>query len=497
MIRARRARIVATLGPATRGDQAIRNLALAGVDVFRVNFSHGAHADHAKAIAGVRVAEAKVGRPLAVLADLQGPKLRLGGFVGGEIALKAGQTLRLDLDMAPGDGSRIGVPHPEVFAALKDDACILLDDGKVRLRVKAHGADFADTVVEAGDALSNHKGLNLPGLAIPIPALTKKDRADLKFALDEGVDWVALSFVQRASDMAELRALVQGRAGVLAKIEKPAALEVLDEILDLCEAIMVARGDLGVELAPEDVPVVQKQLIRAARLRGLPVIVATQMLESMTHSPTPTRAEASDVAGAVYEGADALMLSAESAVGEHPFEAVEMMDRIICRVEKDPRWPELMRAEYPVDDADADALVAAARRAAEAASTACLVAFTTTGQTALRLCRERPLQPTLALTPSLATARRLALVWGAEPRVVPALTDPEDLAQVAVEQAQETGLAPPGMRVLILAGLPMGSPGAANILRIAHTPRARSAKVDAGFAIRTRSQLKSEPHPNG
>ncbi|WP_411288056.1 pyruvate kinase [Phenylobacterium sp.] len=471
MIRARRARIVATLGPASRKPSQVRELAQAGVDVFRVNFSHGAHADHARTIAAVRQAEAAIGRPLAVLADLQGPKLRLGEFADGMIRLKAGHSLRLDLDRTAGDAARIGVPHPEVFAALGIGAMVLLDDGKVRLRVTRCGPDFAETVVEAGEQLSDHKGLNLPGLAIPIPALTGKDRKDLAFALNEGVDWVALSFVQRASDMAELRALVQGRAGVLAKIEKPAALDCLDEILDLSEAIMVARGDLGVELAPEDVPVVQKQLVRAARQRGLPVIVATQMLESMTHSPTPTRAEASDVAGAVYEGADALMLSAESAVGDYPLETVTMMDRIITRVEQDPRWPELMRAEYPVDDADADALVAAARRAAEAASTACLVAFTTTGQTALRLCRERPLQPTLALTPNLATARRLALAWGVEPRVVPDLSDPEDLARVALEQAVETGLAGPAQRVLILAGLPMGSPGAANILRLAHTPR--------------------------
>ena len=470
MIRARRARIVATLGPASSAPAKVRELARAGVDVFRVNFSHGAHADHARAIAAVREAEAALGRPLAVLADLQGPKIRLGEFADGAVRLKAGHTLRLDLSDQPGDAARIGVPHPEVFAALREGAIVLLDDGKVRLRVVRHGPDFAETVVEAGESLSDHKGLNLPGLAIPIPALTDKDRADLNFALGEGVDWVALSFVQRAADMAELRSIVRGRASVLAKIEKPSALEALDEILDLSQAIMVARGDLGVELAPEEVPVVQKQLVRAARLRGIPVVVATQMLESMTHSPTPTRAEASDVAGADYEGADALMLSAESAVGEYPVDAVAMMDRIITRVEHDPRWPELMRAEYPVDDADADALVAAARRAAEAASTACLVAFTTTGQTALRLARERPLQPTLALTPSLATARRLALAWGVEARVVTEPKDPEELTRVALEQAVGGGLADPGQRVLILAGLPMGSPGSANILRLAHAP---------------------------
>ncbi|MDP3747429.1 MAG: pyruvate kinase [Phenylobacterium sp.] len=471
MIRDRRARIVATLGPASRGVAKIAELARAGADVFRVNFSHGAHGDHARTIADVREAEAVVGRPLAVLADLQGPKIRLGEFADRTVRLKPGQDFRLDLSDAPGDASRVGVPLAEVFAALRPDADILLDDGKVRLKVRRCGRDFADTVVVSGDSLSDHKGLNLPGLAIPIPALTPKDREDLAFALNEGVDWVALSFVQRASDMAELRQIVQGRASVLAKIEKPAALEALDEILDLCQAVMVARGDLGVELNPEDVPVVQKALIRAARTRGIPVIVATQMLESMIHSPTPTRAEASDVAGAVYEGADAVMLSAESAVGDYPVEAVTIMDRILARVEHDPRWSELMRAEYPVEDADADALVAAARRAAEAASTACLVTFTTTGQTALRMARERPLQPILALTPYVAAARKLALVWGVESKVTDLISDPEDLARAAVEQAVEMGLAGPGQRVLILAGLPMGSPGAANILRLAHTPR--------------------------
>lgn len=473
MIRARHARIVATLGPASREPAQIRALAEAGADVFRVNFSHGGHRDHARTIANVRAVEALVGRPLAVLADLQGPKLRLGEFADGRVRLKTGQGFRLDRKTVDGDASRVCVPHPEIFAALKPGADILLDDGKVRLRVEKCGADFADTVVVSGEALSNHKGLNLPGLAIPIPALTAKDLEDLNFALSEGVDWVALSFVQRASDMAELRQIVQGRAGVLAKIEKPAALEALDEILDLCEAVMVARGDLGVELNPEDVPVVQKALIRAARTRGIPVIVATQMLESMIKSPSPTRAEASDVAGAVYEGADAVMLSAETAAGDYPVEAVTIMDRILTRVEKDPRWPELMRAEYPVEDADADALVAAARRAGEAASTGCLVAFTTTGQTALRLSRERPLQPILALTTRLAAARRLALAWGVEARVIDEVTDPEDLVKVAVNMVTDLGLAPPGHRVLILAGLPMGSPGAANILRLAHTPMKR------------------------
>ena len=469
MIRARRARIVATLGPASRA--MVQTLAEAGADVFRVNFSHGAHADHAATIASVRAAEAAVGRPLAVLADLQGPKIRLGAFKGGRAMIGPGQAFRLDRDSTPGDSQRVGVPLGEVFEALRDDATVLLDDGRVRLKVTRCGPDFADTEVVEGEALSDHKGLNLPGLAIPIPALTPKDREDLAFALSQGVDWVALSFVQRAADMAELRQLVQGRAGVLAKIEKPAALEVLDEILDLCEAVMVARGDLGVELAPEEVPVVQKQLVRAARSRGIPVIVATQMLESMTGAPTPTRAEASDVAGAVYEGADALMLSAETAVGDYPVEAVRMMSRIISRVERDPRWPELMDAEHSLDDSDADALVAAASRAAATASTTCLAAFTSTGTTALRMARERPLQPILALTPKLDTARRLALAWGMEPRLVDNITDPEAMVPLALEMAADLGLASAGDRVLVLAGLPMGSPGAANVLRLGHVPR--------------------------
>jgi pyruvate kinase len=473
LIRPRHARIVATLGPASREVAKVRALAEAGADVFRVNFSHGGHTDHARTIANVREAEQLVGRHLAVLADLQGPKLRLGEFADGRVRLKSGQDFRLDRDPTPGDAARVCVPHVEIFQALKPEADILLDDGKVRLKVRKCGPDFADCVVTSGEALSDHKGLNLPGLTIPIPALTPKDREDLTFALSQGVDWVALSFVQRAADMAELRQIVQGRAGVLAKIEKPAALDALDEILDLCEAVMVARGDLGVELNPEDVPVVQKTLVRAARNRGIPVIVATQMLESMIHAPTPTRAEASDVANAVYEGADAVMLSAETAAGDYPVEAVSIMDRILTRVEQDPRWPELMAAEHPVDDEDADALVAAARRAAEAASTACLVAFTTTGQTALRLSRERPIQPILALTTRLASARRLALAWGVEARVIGEISDPEEMARTAVDKVVEFDLAPPGHRVLILAGLPMGSPGAANILRLAHTPLRR------------------------
>jgi pyruvate kinase len=473
MIRARRARIVATLGPASQAPDRVLALATCGVDVFRLNFSHGEHADHAAALEAVRAAEAQIERPLAVLADLQGPKFRLGDFVGGKVEIKPGQRFKLDLDPALGDCERVCMPHPELFAALGDGADLLLDDGKVRLKVSDCGKGFADTVVIQGDALSDHKGVALPGAVIPHPALTAKDHDDLAYALRIGVDWVALSFVQRAADMAELRRLVRGRAAVLAKIEKPAALRDLAAILDLCDGVMVARGDLGVELEPQEVPVAQKTIVRAARDRGLPVIIATQMLESMTASASPTRAEASDVANAVYEGADAMMLSAETAVGTYPIEAVTMMSRIIERVERDPNWPGLMDAEHGrVEDDDADALVAAARRAAESGSTACLVVFTTTGVTALRLARERPLQPVLALTAEIGVARRLALVWGLEPRLAEQPKGLDHLTKGAASLAAKLGLAPPNGRVLILAGTPFGSPGAANLLRLAHAPAA-------------------------
>ncbi len=470
MIRDRRARIVATLGPASRAPERVLELARAGADVFRLNFSHGVHDDHAAAAKAVRAAEATLGHPLGVLADLQGPKLRLGAFKDGAVLVAPGQPFRLDLDPTPGDETRVGAPHPPLLAALRPGAVLLVDDGKVRLQVTATGPGFADTVVVQGVRLSDRKGVALPGAVIPMSAMTDKDHKDLAFALRIGVDWVALSFVQRAADMAELRKLVQGRAAVLAKIEKPAALDQIEEILDFCDGVMVARGDLGVELEPEEVPVAQKTLLRAARSRGVPVIVATQMLESMITSATPTRAEATDVANATYEGADALMLSAETASGAYPLEAVTMMSRIIARVERDPRWPELMGAERHDAEDDADALVMAARRAAEAASTACLVAFTATGATARRLARERPLQPVVALTPDLKVARRLALVWGLEPRVAKDPGDVDEMTAEAVEVVAELGLAKPGERILILAGVPFGAPGSANLLRLAHAP---------------------------
>lgn len=472
MIRQRRARIVATLGPASRTPDKVFELARAGADVFRLNFSHGSHEDHAEALEAVRAAELRLDRPLAALADLQGPKLRVGKFLGGKAELQDDGRFRLDLDPKAGDDRRAHLPHPEIFAALEKGADLLIDDGRLRLRVRDCGPDFAECDVIRGGPISDRKGVNVPSVVLPLSPLTDKDRKDLAFALSIGVDWVALSFVQRPEDMAELRRLVDGRAAVLAKIEKPAALERLPEILDLCQGVMVARGDLGVELAPEDVPVAQKTILRAARERGIPAIVATQMLDSMVSSPAPTRAEASDVANAVYEGADALMLSAESAAGRYPVEAVSMMDRIIARVEQDPRWPGLMDAEHAdPEGGDRDAIPAAARIAAGVVKAACLVAFTDTGTTAWRMARERALQPVIALTRKPEIARRLALGWGLEPRVTRPLKSFDDMTELAVRAAARTGLAEAGAPILIVAGVPFGTPGATNLLRLAHVPR--------------------------
>ncbi|WP_297513444.1 pyruvate kinase [uncultured Caulobacter sp.] len=470
MIRARRSRIVATLGPASSSLEMIVSLAKAGADVFRLNFSHGAHETHAGVYGAIRQAETIVGRPLGVLADLQGPKLRVGKFKDGPVMLKPGQAFRFDDDPTPGDDTRVCLPHPEILTAMRSGATLLLDDGKLRMTVTEAGPGYAATTVVNGGKLSERKGVAVPDVVIPMSPLTAKDREDLAFALRLGVDWIALSFVQAPEDMAELRRIVEGRAAVLAKIEKPQALKVLGPILDLCDGVMVARGDLGVEMAPEEVPVAQKEILRAARERGIPVIVATQMLESMISSPTPTRAEASDVANAVYEGADAVMLSAESAAGEYPVEAVSMMNRIIERVERDPRWPELMQAEQSHDDVDADVLVVAAAGAAKSGSTKCLVAFTTTGATARRLSRERPLQPVLALSPDLNAVRRMALCWGIEPRVSAQPDSLEVVTTDASSKALELGLVAPGERLLVVAGTPFGAPGAANLLRLAHAP---------------------------
>jgi pyruvate kinase len=439
------------------------------VDVFRLNASHGTHEDHARRFAILRDLERSTGHPIAVLMDLQGPKLRVGTFAEGRAQLQEGAIFRLDRDPAPGGPARVGMPHSELFAAFEPDADVLLDDGRIRLRVLRHGPDSAETVVLNGGILADRKGVNVPGVELPLSALSDKDRLDLAFALDLGVDWIGLSFVQRPQDVAEARALIGGRAGIIAKIEKPSAIALLEEIVGLSDAVMVARGDLGVELPPEDVPGLQKCIVRMCRALGRPVIVATQMLESMTHSPAPTRAEASDVATAVFDGADAVMLSAESATGLYPVPAVRMMDRIIRKVEREASYRTVMDAEHPAaEPTEADAITGAARGIAATISATAIATYTSSGSTTLRASRERPEVPILGLTTSRATARRLTLAWGVHPVHTegPEIADFADMVGRASRAAVACGMASVSQRLVITAGVPFGTPGATNSLRV-------------------------------
>jgi pyruvate kinase len=463
------AKIVATLGPASADRATIEALVRAGADVFRLNFSHGTHADHRQRLDLIRAIEADIGRPIGVLHDLQGPKLRVGTFANGPVRLVEGAAVRLDLDRAtPGDATRVPMPHPEIFAALENGAELLLDDGRLRLRVEQAGKDFADTRVVNGGMLSDRKGVNVPGVVLPLSAMTDKDRADLDFGLSLGIDWVALSFVQRAADIVEAKAIIQGRAGIVAKLEKPAAIECLDDILAVTDAVMVARGDLGVEMPAEQVPAIQKRIVRACRQRGLPVIVATQMLESMVGAPVPTRAEASDVATAIYDGADAVMLSAESASGRFPVESVAMMDRIIAQTEADPHYRDAIEASHTPPAANTgDAIGWAARSVAGLLHVAAMVAYTSSGTSALRMARERPRAPIIGMTPRHETARRLALAWGVNPVVCDDVTSVSEMTALAVETAVRLQFAQSGQTLVIAAGMPFGTPGTTNLLRIA------------------------------
>jgi pyruvate kinase len=468
MRRNRSGKIVATLGPSSSTRERITALADAGVDVFRFNFSHGSHEEHAARFKLVREVEAARGRPVGTVADLQGPKLRVGRFAEGRVALSPGDGFRLDLDPALGDRNRVHLPHPEILSVLVPEHELLLDDGRIRLRVDACGPDFAQTTVVTGGGLSDRKGVNVPNAVLPISAMTEKDRGDLQFALETGFDFVALSFVQRPDDVAEARRLIAGRAAVLSKIEKPAAIERLDEIIELSDAVMVARGDLGVEMPAELVPRLQKRIIRRARDAGKPVVVATQMLESMIHSPAPTRAEASDVATAVYDGADAVMLSAESAAGDYPVEAVAVMDRIIASVEKDELYRSYLDAYHAqAERTSADAITQAAGQVARTLGAAAIVTYTTSGATAIRASRERPDRPILGLITRMVTARKLSLAWGVHPIHTSDAHDLDEMVAKARQFARSEGFAQPGESIVITAGLPFGTPGATNLLRIA------------------------------
>jgi len=468
MRRTRSAKIVATLGPASSDRNVIRNLFERGVDVFRLNFSHGTQADNARRVEILRGIEKDYGRPIAILLDLQGPKLRLGTFGGGKAMLATGSRFRLDMERTVGDATRASLPHPEIFAALRTGAELLLDDGKLRLRVERHGADFAETTVMGGGPISDRKGVNVPSVVLPLSPLTAKDRDDLDFGLALGVDWVALSFVQRPEDIEEARAIIGARAWIMAKLEKPAAIDHLSDIVDLCDGIMVARGDLGVEMPPEQVPELQRRIIAACRSRGKPVVVATQMLESMVASPVPTRAEVSDVANAIYEGADAVMLSAESASGAYPLEAVTIMDRVISQVEASPSYRTGIDAtRAAARPTIADAVCSSLRHVATLLSPAATVTYTASGSTSLRAARERPAVPILGLTSNLATARRMAVVWGVHAVFVDDVRDVGEMIDCAGRTALAEGFARPGDDIIVVAGLPFGHSGTTNLLHIA------------------------------
>lgn len=463
----RRTKIVATLGPASSDKKTIRALFDAGADVFRLNFSHGTHDDHGARLELIREIEKEVGQPIAVLADLQGPKLRVGAFAQKAIDLHIGQRLRFDLDPTPGDATRVQLPHPEIFKALKEGSELLCDDGKVRLRVVSCGEDFAEVSVVSGQRLSDRKGVNVPDVVLPLSAMTDKDRADLSFALDIGVDWVALSFVQQPEDVIEARALIGNKAALLAKIEKPSAVKNLLQILDVADGVMVARGDLGVEVNPEDVPHLQRDIVREARRIGKPVIVATQMLESMISAPAPTRAEASDVATAVYEGVDAIMLSAESASGQYPVEAVAMMDRIVRRTQNDPSYHAGLSAQRLIlQSTSADAITSAAKQIAETIGAVAIVTYTTSGSTTLRASRERPDIPILCLTSKIQTARKLALSFGVRCVHTSDVSDFDEMADKATAVALRDKIAREGEPIVITAGVPFGHPGNTNALRL-------------------------------
>jgi pyruvate kinase len=469
MRRHRNVKIVATLGPASNDYDMIRSLVEAGADVFRLNMSHGDHAEIKVRHSIIRKIEADLGTPIGILADLQGPKLRLGVFANddGE-ELVPGEAFRLDLDDTPGDATRVQLPHKEIFDALEPGAHLLVNDGKIKLQVKDCGADFANCKVIVGGAISNRKGVNVPDVVLPLAALSDKDRKDLEFVCELGVDWLALSFVQRPADVEEARALVKGRAAILSKIEKPTAVKFFDDILKVSDGIMVARGDLGVELPVQNVPPIQKQLVRKSRAAAKPVIVATQMLESMIESPMPTRAEVSDVATAIYEGADAIMLSAESAAGSYPVEAVTTMNNVATEVEADPTYTNIMAASRHADGKTvADGIVSAAREIAETTDVKAICCFSQSGTTALLVSRERPRVPIVALTSYETTARRLCLSWGTICVVTGAVDRFKDAVVGAVRAAKAEGLATEDDMVVVTAGVPFNTPGTTNILRVA------------------------------
>ncbi|HHS89470.1 MAG TPA: pyruvate kinase [Rhodobacteraceae bacterium] len=467
MKRNRRAKIVATVGPASSSPEMLKKLFLEGVDVFRLNFSHGTHEDHRKVFEALRELEEELNRPIAVLQDLQGPKIRVGTIKDGKLAIKAGDKLRFVPGGEQGDLASIPLPHPEIFAAIETGHKLMIDDGRLRLTVTAHGSDFIEAEANVGGVISDRKGVNLPDTILELSPLTDKDRKDLEFGLEIGVDWVALSFVQKPSDVEEARALIGKKARLMAKIEKPSALEYIEEIVPLTDGIMVARGDLGVEIPPEEVPGRQKELIRICRMIGKPVVVATQMLDSMVAAPAPTRAEASDVATAIYDGASAVMLSQESAVGEYVVETVSMMDNIIFKTEHHSAYEQIISALQPeVKKTPQRVLAASSAAIARTINAKAIVTFTSSGSTAARIARQRVPVPTLAITPSKATARQLCLFWGVQAIASPDITSYDEMVDMSRLHTKRSGFGVEGDKIVVLAGIPFGRPGTTNNLRV-------------------------------
>ena len=468
MIRNRRVKILATLGPSSDTPEMIERLFNAGADVFRINMSHASHEKMKELTQAIRKVEAEAGRPIGILVDLQGPKLRLGPIKGDKIEIEIGDEVVFDQKEEEGTSKRIPLPHPEIFKGVENGHRLLIDDGKMTLHVVSAGANKITAKAKTAGTLSSRKGVSLPDSLLPMGAMTKKDFADLEFAVNQGIDWIALSFVQRVEDIAQARKHARGRAAILAKLEKPSAIKWLDDIIEVSDGLMVARGDLGVEMPVEQVPGLQKRITYASRKAGKPVVIATQMLESMISAPVPTRAEVSDVAGAVFDGADAVMLSAESAAGQYPTEAVATMDRIAQEVEQDALYKDAVRTyQTPPEPTGPDAIAAAVDAVSETLNLSAIICYTSSGSTGVRVARERPNRPILALTPIATTGRRMALTWGLHCVLTKDPEDLDDMVDKACRIAYQEGFAKPGQRVIITAGVPLGTPGATNMLRIA------------------------------
>ena len=468
MLRNRNTKIIATLGPASSSPSKISSLFQAGADIFRLNFSHGTHEDHRKRVFHIRQYEKRLGRPIAILGDLQGPKIRIGVFRKSYIILKNNQRFVLDLNPKEGDQNRVFLPHKEIFKSVKKNNKILIDDGKIVLNIDKVLSDQIITEVLVGGKISNKKGVNIPETFIKMSSLTEKDVRDLKFCLDLSLDYIALSFVQKAKDINDLKKYVGNQTGIMAKFEKPMAIKNMNEILQHCDAAMVARGDLGVEMPPEEVPIIQKKIVQSCRDFGIPVVVATQMLDSMIESPSPTRAEASDVATAVFDAADCLMLSAETASGKFPVESVEIMDRIIRGVENDNSYRQILESkQIKLEETTSDAISSAASQVVKTVLAKAIFTYTRSGATAKRAARERPTVPIIGLSPERITARQLALIWGVhtihalEPKSFSGMIDN------ACELAKKEGIVKKGDYVVITAGAPIGVSGSTNNLRIA------------------------------